>query len=57
MAALTMGLTLFALAEVFASPALMILASSMVVLSAIALGAIMPTKILSLWLSRGRNPA
>ena len=57
MAALAMGLTLFALAEALVSPALMILASLMVVLSAIALGAIMPTKILSLCLSKGRNPA
>ena len=49
------GLALFVLAEAFTSPALMILASSTIVLSAIALGAMIPAKITSLWLSKSRN--
>jgi len=52
--ALIMGLILFALAEASTSPSLMILASSTIVLSAVALGAIAPTKIFSIWESRKR---
>ena len=51
-AALIMGLILFALAEASASPLLMILASSTIVLSAMAFGAIAPAKIFSIWESR-----
>ena len=51
-AVLIMGLILFALAEASASPLLMILASSTIVLSAMALGAIAPAKIFSIWESR-----
>jgi len=46
------GLALFALAEVLTSPALMIPGSSAIVLSAIALGAITPTKLISSVLGR-----
>lgn len=50
--ALMTGLMLFTVAEAFASPLLMIFASSVIVLSAVALGAIVPAKMLSIWSER-----
>jgi len=44
-AALASGLVMFSLAEALMSPLFMIFASSVIVLSAIAIGAIAPTKI------------